>query len=125
MTRRLAVWSLAALALPSLAAARGPTAAGGPILGVDLSYVNEVEDCGGVFSDGAAHDPFEILADRGANLVRARLWHDPQWTDYSTVDDVIRTFRRAEATGMRTLLDFHYSDEWADPGRQSPPAAWA
>jgi arabinogalactan endo-1,4-beta-galactosidase len=97
-----------------------------PILGVDLSYVNEVEDCGAAFSDGAGGvDVFAILAEQGANLVRARLWHDPQWTAYSTVDDVIRTFRRAEANGMRTLLDFHYSDEWADPGRQSPPAAWA
>ncbi|HLF43256.1 MAG TPA: glycosyl hydrolase 53 family protein [Acidimicrobiia bacterium] len=97
-----------------------------PVLGVDLSYVNEVEDCGGVYRDTAGEtDPFAILAGQGANLVRARLWNDPDWTEYSTLEDVIRTFERAKAAGMATLLDFHYSDEWADPGRQTPPAAWA
>jgi len=97
-----------------------------PVLGADLSYVNEVEDCGGTYHDVSAEtDPFAILAAHGVNLVRARLWHTPTWTDYSTLDDVIRTFERAEAHGMATLLDFHYSDEWADPGRQTPPAAWA
>jgi len=97
-----------------------------PVMGVDLSYVNEVEDCGGGYVDDTGQtDPFLILADRGANLVRARLWNDPDWTEYSTLDDVIRTFERAEKAGMATLLDFHYSDEWADPGRQTPPAAWA
>ncbi len=97
-----------------------------PVLGVDLSYVNEVEDCGGVYRDADGQtDPFVILADQGANLVRARLWNDPDWTEYSTLGDVIRTFERAKEAGMATLLDFHYSDEWADPSRQTPPVAWA
>ncbi|MBN2304566.1 MAG: glycosyl hydrolase 53 family protein, partial [Anaerolineae bacterium] len=60
----------------------------------------------------------------GATLVRARLWHNPDWTNYSTVDDVKRTFTRARDAGMETLLDFHYSDNWADPGKQEIPAAW-
>lgn len=93
--------------------------------GVDLSYVNEVEDCGAVFLEGGIpQDPYDIFENHGANLVRARLWHDPTWTDYSTLEDVKKTFSRAEQAGMATLLDFHYSDDWADPGTQNIPAAW-
>lgn len=93
--------------------------------GVDLSYVNEVEDCGAIYREnGVARDPYELFAERGANLVRARLWHNPDWTNYSTLEDVKRTFQRAKDAGMSTLLDFHYSDNWADPGRQEIPAAW-
>lgn len=93
--------------------------------GVDLSYVNEMEDCGAVYrEDGEAKEPFRLFADHGANLVRARLWHNPTWTDYSTLADVKKTFARAKEAGMATLLDFHYSDEWADPGKQNIPAAW-
>lgn len=94
--------------------------------GVDLSYVNEMDDCGAAYRvDGAVQDAYQIFADNGANLVRIRLWHTPDWTDYSTFDDVVRSFQRADALGMDTLLDFHYSDTWADPSRQNIPAAWA
>ena len=94
--------------------------------GVDLSYVNEMEDCGAIYrEDGQPRDPFVLFAEHNATLVRARLWHNPDWTDYSTLDDVKRTFARAQAAGMSTLLDIHYSDTWADPGSQEIPAAWA
>ncbi len=94
--------------------------------GVDLSYVNEMEDCGAVYRvNGQARDPYQIFADYGANLVRLRLWHTPTWTAYSTFDDVVRSLRRANALGMDVLLDFHYSDTWADPSHQTIPAAWA
>jgi arabinogalactan endo-1,4-beta-galactosidase len=93
--------------------------------GVDLSYVNEMEDCGAVYREnGEARDPFELFAAHGAMLVRARLWHSPDWTEYSTLDDVQRTFARARDAGMATLLDIHYSDNWADAGTQAIPAAW-
>jgi arabinogalactan endo-1,4-beta-galactosidase len=93
--------------------------------GVDLSYVNEVEDCGAVYRvDGEPQDPFNLFAEQGANLVRARLWHNPDWTNYSTLADVKITFRRAQEAGMHTLLDFHYSDNWSDPSRQEIPHAW-
>ena len=94
-------------------------------LGVDLSYVNEMEDCGAVYhANGEPQDPFQLLNEQGANLVRARLWHNPDWTEYSSVLDVTKTFSRAKEQGMATLLDFHYSDNWADPGKQTIPAAW-
>lgn len=93
--------------------------------GVDLSYVNEMDDCDAVYREnGEPRDAFDLFANHGATLVRARLWHNPDWTNYSTLEDVKRTFRRAQDAGMVTLLDFHYSDNWADPGRQEIPAAW-
>lgn len=93
--------------------------------GLDLSYTNEVEDCGAVYHvNGAARGPFDLFAERGANLVRARLWHNPTWTQYSTLDDVQKTFHRAQDAGMHTLLTIHYSDDWADPAQQRIPDAW-
>ena len=94
------------------------------VLGADLSYVNEMEECGGVYREGGqVVDPFVLFADRGANLVRVRLWHTPS-NQYSAFLDAQRTIRRAKDAGMKVLLDFHYSDHWADPGKQAPPAAW-
>ncbi len=103
--------------------------------GVDLSYVNQILDHGGVYRDsGRVKDPYAIFADRGANVVRLRLWHTPSWVRdsiygpdsplYSGLDDVTDAIRRAKAAGMGVNLDFHYSDTWADPGRQNVPAAW-
>lgn len=95
--------------------------------GADLSYVNEMEDCGATYKDleGNEKDPYEIFSDAGTNLVRLRLWHNPDWTDYSTYDDVKKSIGRAKELGMKVLLDFHYSDNWADPEKQEIPAAWA
>jgi len=95
-------------------------------LGADLSYVNEMEDCGATYmnSDGQTKPPYQLFKDVGANLVRLRLWHNPTWTDYSNFDDVKLSIQKAKAVGMRVLLDFHYSDTWADPNKQEIPAAW-
>ena len=94
-------------------------------LGADLSYVNEMDDCGGVFkSNGVEIDAYELFANEGANLIRIRLWNNPDWTDYSNLVDVKRSIGRAKEHSMKVLLDFHYSDDWADPGKQIIPAAW-
>ncbi|MBK8905850.1 MAG: glycosyl hydrolase 53 family protein [Anaerolineaceae bacterium] len=94
-------------------------------LGVDLSYVNEMDDCGAAYQEnGRSRDAYALFSEHGANLVRARLWHNPDWTNYSTLADVTRTFTRAKEAGMATLLSIHYSDNWADPGKQQIPAAW-
>jgi arabinogalactan endo-1,4-beta-galactosidase len=94
--------------------------------GVDLSYVNEVEACGAQYRlNGRVRDPYELFAESGANLVRLRLWNAPDWTTYSTEADVTRSIERAKRAGMNVLLDFHYSDDWADPQKQTIPAAWA
>jgi arabinogalactan endo-1,4-beta-galactosidase len=101
-------------------------AAGEFWFGADLSYVNEMEDCGGVYrEDGTVKDPFVLFADHGTNLVRVRLWNDAEWTDYSDLADVKKTIRRSREQDMQVLLDFHYSDDWADGDKQIIPKAWA
>lgn len=94
-------------------------------LGADLSYLNEMLDCGGSFLDnGKEVDPYELFAEKGANLVRLRLWHNPTWTDYSNLSDIKLAIRKSKELGMGVLLDFHYSDEWADPAKQLIPESW-
>ena len=94
--------------------------------GSDLSYVNEMEDCGAIYKDSnnITKDPYKIFKEAGNNLVRVRLWHNPTWTEYSNYEDVKKTIAKAKAEGMYVLLDFHYSDNWADPQKQEIPAAW-
>jgi arabinogalactan endo-1,4-beta-galactosidase len=102
------------------------------VMGTDLSYVNQVEDYGGAFKDsGQVKDVFKLLKAHGNNLVRVRLWHSPNWTaplnngkQYSDLQDVVRTIRRAKSEGMQVNLDLHYSDTWADPASQTTPKAW-
>lgn len=100
--------------------------------GADLSYVNEMEDCGAVFKENdVAADIYDIFARHGVNMARYRLWHTPSFYDtlnagrrYSDFSDVQRSILRAKAARMDVLLDFHLSDFWADPGRQLIPVAW-
>jgi arabinogalactan endo-1,4-beta-galactosidase len=105
------------------------------VFGADLSYVNQILDRGGVYKDGnSVVNPYKIFADHGATLARFRLWHDPAWTKevygasgtqlYNDLADVERGIAAAKAEGMRVLLDFHYSDTWADPSKQYIPEAW-
>lgn len=101
-------------------------------MGVDLSYVNQVQDYGGIYKDsGTVKDPFVIFKSHGANVVRVRLWHNPQWLAslnggkiYSDIKDAEKTIQRAKAAGMAVNLDFHYSDRWTDPAKQQIPEAW-
>lgn len=127
MQRRLGLAALLVVAATGVAPAAAPRAPeGGLYLGADLSYVNEMEDCGAVYrKDGKPVDPFELMHASGGNLVRVRIWNDATWTRYSDLADVARTIRRARAAGMQVLLDFHYSDDWADGDKQIVPAAWA
>ena len=105
----------------------GLAAEGAPTyLGADLSYVNELEDCGvRYFENGKQRDPFELLGEKGANLSRVRLWNEATWTRYSNLADVKKTIARSRAAGMEVLLNFHYSDDWADGDKQIIPVGWA
>ena len=102
------------------------------IIGMDVSSLPEVERCGGRFYDqGRQGDLLEILQGYGTNLVRIRLWNDPydeQGNPYGAgtndLPSVIALARRVRKLGMDWLLDFHYSDFWADPGKQRLPKAW-
>jgi arabinogalactan endo-1,4-beta-galactosidase len=101
--------------------------------GSDLSYANEMDDCGVIYKENnTPKDVYQIFADHGTNIVRLRLWHTPSWYDslntgkrYSDYIDVCHSILRAKAAGMSVLLDFHLSDSWADPEHQIVPAAWA
>jgi len=101
-------------------------------MGVDLSYVNQVEEYGGVYKDsGQVKDVFAIMKAHGANAVRVRLWHTPKWVAdlnngkmYYDLYGTEITIRRAKEQGMAVNLDIHYSDRWADPAHQETPAAW-
>ncbi|MDB4164259.1 arabinogalactan endo-1,4-beta-galactosidase [Flavobacteriaceae bacterium] len=94
--------------------------------GADLSYVNEMEECGAVYKDfnGNDKDPYKIFSEAGTNIVRIRLWHNPKWTNYSNINDIKKSIERAKSEGIQVLLDFHYSDTWADPSQQEIPSAW-
>lgn len=103
------------------------------LMGADLSYVNEILDYGGMYRDsGKVTDPYRIFSKYGTGAVRIRLFHNPQWTAalygsdkmYHDFEDVKLAIQRTKNEGMRVLLDFHYSDNWADPGKQVPPEAW-
>lgn len=102
------------------------------IKGADLSSLLEVERCGGLFRDGAApEDALAIFRRYGVNWVRLRLWNDPYdgaGNDYGAgvcdLPAVLTLARRAKNAGMSWLLDLHYSDFWADPGKQTTPKAW-
>ena len=93
-------------------------------IGHDLSFAIQEAAIGNTYTDrGRAALPEQILADHGANFVRLRLWVDPPG-GYSNLSSVLEMARRARAAGMRILLDFHYSDFWADPQTQNTPVAW-
>lgn len=91
----------------------------------DVSFLNELEAAGAVYRDGTAlDDPLRILQRRGLNTVRLRLWHTP-FSGQDGLEDVLAAAQRAQALGLGIVLDFHFSDTWADPAHQTKPAAWA
>ncbi len=121
--------SLAALgAVVLVLAAPTPAAAAGSLsmLGADVSTLQRSLDLGARFSDsgGAVKDPYDILKSAGVNYARLRIWNNPA-SGYNNKAKVLQQARAIKAKGLKLLIDFHYSDTWADPGKQSKPAAWA
>ncbi|MCC3376407.1 glycosyl hydrolase 53 family protein [Cohnella sp. REN36] len=95
-------------------------------VGMDVSFLDEVEEAGGVYfdRDGRKADLLQVLQERGTTAIRLRLWNDPPG-GYCNLERTISVARRIKALGLGFLLDFHYSDRWADPANQRKPAAWA
>ncbi|MCD8105095.1 MAG: glycosyl hydrolase 53 family protein [Lachnospiraceae bacterium] len=101
-------------------------------MGMDLSTLLAVEENGGKFyNHGTPGNAMEILQGYGMNLVRLRIWNDPfdeKGTSYGAggcdIETVLALAKRAKRLGIGWLLDFHYSDFWADPGKQWVPKAW-
>ncbi len=103
-----------------------------PIIGADISFVPQQEAGGMRFSDGGVQkDVLEIMKDHHFNWIRLRLFVDPtarggySAAGYCGLDSTIAFAKRIKAAGMKFLLDFHYSDTWADPAHQTKPASWA
>jgi arabinogalactan endo-1,4-beta-galactosidase len=96
-----------------------------PVRGADLSSTLQAEAVGQTFWDGRRTARVErLLAARGANLVRLRVWVDPADGAHDLTSALVLA-RRAHAAGLGILLDLHYSDSWADYAHQTTPAAWA
>ncbi|MCR5506040.1 MAG: glycosyl hydrolase 53 family protein [Bacilli bacterium] len=103
------------------------------IMAMDASAVISLEQSGVKYYDydGNETDVLKVLADNGVNYIRVRVWNDP-YDNYRrgygggncTIDTALALGYRATHYGMKLLVDFHYSDFWADPDRQSCPKAW-
>lgn len=95
--------------------------------GADVSWLTQLESEGKSFydSNGVATECMELLKNNcGVNAIRLRVWVNPA-EGWNNTDDVLVKARRADALGLRVMIDFHFSDTWADPGSQTIPAAWA
>lgn len=103
------------------------------IRGMDASAVLANENSGVVYYNeaGEEQDVFQTLAEAGVNYIRIRVWNDPydeNGNGYgggnNDVETVVALGKRATRYGMKVCIDFHYSDFWADPGKQMCPKAW-
>jgi arabinogalactan endo-1,4-beta-galactosidase len=93
--------------------------------GADVSWMTQQENAGYKWynNNGTQQDLFAILKAKGLNTIRLRVWLNP-WEGWCGKADVVAKAIRAKNAGFRIMIDFHYSDYWADPGQQAKPAAW-
>ena len=103
------------------------------IMGMDASCVPSLEASGVKYYDydGTEKDVYEILSNNGINYIRVRVWNDPFDKDGNgygggncDIENAIEVGKRATKYGMKLLVNFHYSDFWADPAKQMVPKAW-
>jgi arabinogalactan endo-1,4-beta-galactosidase len=96
------------------------------VMGADISSLKKSEDKGGVYAyeDGTQADALKILHDHGLNYARIRVWVDSP-DGYHGNAQILEMAKRLKKNKIRLLVDFHYADSWADPGKQPKPAEWA
>ena len=97
--------------------------------GGDVSWLPQMEATGYQFYDvdGSKKDCLQLLKDRGMNTVRLRVFVNPnedKASGHCSKDETVAFALRAQKMGFRIMIDFHYSDSWADPAKQNKPAAW-
>ena len=97
--------------------------------GADIGWLPQMEATGYKFydADGSQKDCLQLLKDRGINTIRLRVWvnpNDDKASGHCSPQETVVMAVRAQKLGMRIMIDFHYSDSWADPGKQNKPAAW-
>ena len=103
------------------------------ILGIDVStYLEELEHGAKYYDGNVQIDPLDAFLANGVDHMRIRIWNDPYSPEGEAylagscgIENYIRLGRLAKEKGYKLLMDFHYSDFWADPGKQIPPKAWA
>ncbi|MCM1538237.1 MAG: arabinogalactan endo-1,4-beta-galactosidase [bacterium] len=101
------------------------------LMGADLSSLQAMEDYGAKYYDlnGSEKDAIEILKAHGVNAVRLRIWNQPEKSfdrgDYCDLKGTLAMAKRIKEAGLRFMLDFHYSDFWADWKKQTIPAQWS
>ena len=97
--------------------------------GADISWLPQMEATGFTFYDdnGLPADCFSILKNHGINAIRLRTWVNPdsnRASGHCSMAETVAMALRAKKWGMQVMIDFHYSDSWADPGKQKKPTAW-
>ena len=95
------------------------------VKGADISWVTQMEASAKKFysAAGVETECFALMKSLGFNTIRLRVWVNSSPAYNNTADVVVKALR-AKALGLRVMIDFHYSDSWADPGKQTKPAAW-
>lgn len=103
----------------------------GFVRGGDISWITETEDNGKwqyVDTLGSPIEPYALLKQLDMNAIRLRVWVNPKPSrngkTYNDIADVVRKAVRARQAGMQVMIDFHYSNWWADPGKQVAPKEW-
>lgn len=99
------------------------------VKGADVGWLPQMEATGYQFydADGTKKDCLQLLKDRGMNTIRLRVWVNPssdKASGHCSKEETVAMAVRAQKMGMRIMIDFHYSDSWADPGKQNKPLAW-
>ncbi len=93
-------------------------------LGADISFLQRIEDYGGLYYlDGEEKECLQIFKEKNFSYARLRIWHNPS-DGYSGLDTTLSLAARIKEHDLKLFLDIHYSDWWADPARQTKPAAW-
>jgi arabinogalactan endo-1,4-beta-galactosidase len=94
--------------------------------GADVSSLQRALDQGQVYynASGTQQHPLDILQSIGVNYIRLRVWVNPV-SGYNNMSKVVAFAPQVKSRGMKLLIDLHYSDSWADPGKQWPPSAWS
>jgi arabinogalactan endo-1,4-beta-galactosidase len=98
--------------------------------GADVGWLSQMEATGYKFydSDGTQKDCLQLLKDRGINTIRLRVWVNPsndKINGHCSPAETVALAVRAQNMGMRVMINFHYSDSWADPGKQTKPSPWS
>jgi len=125
----LALGLVSTLCLSSVAQAApatSPSTATLTMLGADVSSLQRALELGQKYynASGTQQDPLAILKGVGVNYIRLRIWNNPV-SGYNNKAKVLAFAQTVKAAGLKLMIDFHYSDTWADPGKQFKPASWA